>query len=44
MFGAVIRLLQSDSWRHVSEEVEIAKGKYQYAKSWKVFIRKLRRL
>lgn len=45
MIGLIIDLLQSDEWLDAkSETVEIAKGKYELAKNFKVAKRKLRRL
>lgn len=44
MIGDIIRLLQADKYKYVSEDVEIAKGKYQLIMGWKMFVRKLKRL
>ena len=35
MIGLIIKLLQSDEWQGISEEVDIAKGKHSIPKNWK---------
>lgn len=34
----LIELLQSDKWKGVSKNVDIAKGKYYIPKNWKEFL------
>lgn len=43
MIGKVIELLHSDEWTGVSENVEIAKGKYQRITSVRELIRRIKR-
>lgn len=43
MITNVIKLIQSGDWFSVSEEVEIAKGKYEMADSIKKIKRKVKR-
>lgn len=39
----VIDTLQLDNFYGATENIEIAKGKYQLVRSWKGFVRKLKR-
>jgi hypothetical protein len=34
MIADIIRLLQKDKFYNVSQQVEIAKGRYQYVDTW----------
>lgn len=43
MIGRVIELLHSDEWEGVSENVEIAKGKYHRVTSVRDLYRRIRR-
>lgn len=43
MIGKVIELLHSDEWHGVSENVEIAKGKYERITTWKGLWRYIKR-
>jgi len=43
MIKNVIDLLALDEYYGVSEDIEIAKGKYEYITSWKAVWRKLKR-
>ena len=43
MIANVIKLIQSNDWYDVSEEVEIAKGKYELTDDLKKVKRKLKR-
>jgi hypothetical protein len=37
--GYLIELLQSDEWRGVSDNIDIAKGKYKIPKTWTEFFK-----
>lgn len=43
MIGLIIKLAQSNDWYGVSQSVEIAKGKNQYARNWKQVIKHYKR-
>lgn len=43
MIGLIIKMLQTNDFHGVSEEVEIAKGKYQFVRSWKQVFRNYKR-
>ena len=43
MIAQVIKQLQSDSWYNVSNEVEIAKGKYKRVTTFKQLAKQLKR-
>tara|TARA_R100001460_G_scaffold59716_1_gene99643 strand:- start:3256 stop:3393 length:138 start_codon:yes stop_codon:yes gene_type:complete len=36
----LIELLQSDEWKDVSHDVEIAKGKYKIPQTWNEFLKR----
>ena len=43
MITAVLQLLSLDDWKGVSENVEIAKGKYEIKNTWAKGIKQLKR-
>lgn len=43
MINLIIRLVQSNEWYSISEEVEIAKGKYEYCHTFKQVKNKYKR-
>lgn len=43
MITQIIKLLQSDAFYGVSQEVEIAKGKYKIVKDWVNFKEQIKR-
>ena len=43
MIGQIIQLLQSNEFYGFSEEIEIAKGKYQLATTWKQGFEQIKR-
>ena len=43
MIGQIIKLLQSDEFTGVSENVEIAKGKFEIVRNRKQFIKHIKR-
>ena len=44
MIKNVIELLARDEYYGISEDIEIAKGKYEYITSWKKAWQKIKRL
>ena len=44
MITNTIKLLQADKWHNVSQEVEIAKGRYEYTNTWKGCLRQIIRI
>ena len=44
MIPQIIKQLQSDKWYNVSEEVEIAKGRYKKVADWKGIKKQSKRL
>lgn len=43
MINEIIKLAQSYEWYKVSENIEIAKGKYEIKKGWKNRVKELKR-
>lgn len=43
MIGDIIRLLQTDKWERLSEEVEIAKGRDSIPRSWRKMFHLIKR-
>ena len=43
MIADIIRLIQADKWEGLSDEVEIAKGKYEIPTTWRKMINLIRR-
>lgn len=43
MISLIIQLAQSQDWHGVSENVEIAKGKYQYAQTLRQVVKQYKR-
>lgn len=41
--SGIIRLLQSNEFRGVSDAVDIAKGKYQFPRTWKHLMNTIKR-
>ena len=44
MITQIIKLLQTDDFYNVSKEVEIAKGRYRYVRTFKQFWSQLKRI
>lgn len=44
MIGLIIKLIQSDEWIGISDEVDIVKGKYAIPRGWKDFKKQAKRI